>query len=324
MDISTTLKIAGIIISIALAIWRIKSSKKLKDKVGLSLLTHTSFPLLTTFQHRFESINIEFTLPVKTNVFYYKGCIFNSGTLDIDKIKIYKPLTISFPEGCKILECKILNTSSTQIEIQKEIEANKLLLSWDLLKPKENFTFDLIIDSESINNVYKLEKGLSTSHRISDLGKVDIVDLSTVKTSDPLKIIKSYLSSLFGSILFIGAIGTFGMITGIKSFIKPIITVENELIYTSTNEIVNVEYLNNSILKIKKGDKVINQINFNNFEKYIRLKPVVNIEKNNYLLIILSSVFIALGLFAFISACKDMIRKLKKGKIIQHLYEINN
>src|SRR5690242_5154819 len=109
MEISIYLKVAGILISIGLAYWKIKSSRKLKDKTNISLVTHTAFPLLTTFQHRFKSINLEFTLPVKRNVFYYKGSILNIGTLDIDKVKIYKPLIISFPQGCKILECKVLN-----------------------------------------------------------------------------------------------------------------------------------------------------------------------------------------------------------------------
>jgi hypothetical protein len=323
MDISIFLKVTGILISIGLAYWKIKSSRKLKDKTNISLITHTSFPLLTTFQHRFESINIEFTLPVNRNVFYLKGSVLNTGTLDIDKVKIYKPLIISLPQGCKIIECKILNVSSNQIDIQKNVEENKLILSWDLLKPKEHFTFELIIDSESINNVGKLEKSISISHRISDLGKVDTIDLSTVKKTTPRQVIKSSIPA-FTYILFFGTISTIGLIFSINKLIKPGIRVGNELVYKANIGDVNIEYVNDSTLKILKEKKVIDQINLNNFEKYITLKPIVTIDRDSYFFIALALLVLGLLTILTISHIKELNGELKKSKIFESLRGIDN
>jgi hypothetical protein len=323
MEISILLKVAGILISIGLAYWKIKTSRKLKDKTNISLITHTAFPLLTTFQHRFESINIEFTLPVNRNVFYYKGSILNTGTLDIDKVKIYKPLIISLPQGCKILECKILNVSSNQIDIQNNFEENKLTLSWDLLKPKEHFTFELIIDSESINNVGKLEKNISISHRIYDLGKAETIDLSTVKKTSARQVIKSYFPA-FAYILFFGTISTIGLIYSINQINKPVIRVNNELVYKAKIEDVNVEYVNDSTLKILKEKKTIDRINLNNFEKYITLKPIVIVDRFSNFFIGLSILLLLLLTFLTILHVKELNHDLKKSKIFEYLRGIEN
>jgi len=172
----------SLIAAIVLAYWGIWYAKKTKAKTSLSLLNENFISLLNTFQDNFKSLKIEFyELPINTNLFYYCASILNTGSIDIDKAKIYKPLELCLPNDCKIVECKIKRKSSDEINLKENHRDNNLLLEWDLLKPGESFSFELIVEASKAYTKTEFEKGIKPNHRITDLKQLDLIDAWNIK-----------------------------------------------------------------------------------------------------------------------------------------------
>lgn len=318
MDSYTVWKIIGIAATGVFAYWRIRHARKLKDKIQLTLVNHTLFPLLATFQNRFKTINLEFTLPVNTNVFYYKASIINSGNLDIDKTRIHKAFEITFPEGCNILECKIVRVSSQKVSLENKFESNRLLIEWDLIKPNENFTFELIIDSPIINNHYEMEESIQLDHRITDLRTINKINESDVGEATISKLLRENFIGLL--VVFMMIIGTgFAIYQIVKPYFNPALDLDYQLMHKGNGKNINLSLMNDSMVLIKDNSGWKEMVNVKNVKEVIHLEPKVDVEKivHWHLLIAL---FVFCGAFYLTyGVVSPLFKEIKKIKVINSI-----
>ncbi|MDN5200166.1 hypothetical protein QQ008_02310 [Fulvivirgaceae bacterium BMA10] len=176
----TLLTIIGTASSIAFGIYAVFVHKNSKKKVSLYFQRNSCFCL---FSNEVKRLNIDFNYnkkPLSNSLILLNAEIVNNGQFDIDKNRIYQPLSINSNKNYKWLETTIIrspNGASTKIEIEDD---NNVLVRWDLLKRNES------IEIESLAEVIESDKGYSEREKAIDFFHglsfdFRITDLNTIK-----------------------------------------------------------------------------------------------------------------------------------------------
>jgi hypothetical protein len=138
------LAICGIIATCFYGVRSLKSKRRTK-------LNYYEEDNISLFKSIVQSIEgIEITYAKKTigpNLVLLKGCIVNTGQIDIDKSMIHAPLRCSLPESSMWLKAKIVSSSSGVNAEYQLSTPHDLEFSWDLLKPNEYFRFDALTET---------------------------------------------------------------------------------------------------------------------------------------------------------------------------------
>ncbi|MGN6194977.1 MAG: hypothetical protein ACTHOB_08560 [Ginsengibacter sp.] len=308
--------ILGVIISILLAYWGIWQGNKSKTKPQLYLINQNTIPLISTFKENFETLDLSnYKLPFNANQYYYRGTIINSGNTDIYRNIILQPLKISFPNDFKIISYKLgQKTSELNIEIKQENQS--IILQWDILKPLEHFTFELIIESIQNFPIYELPYKIKIDSRIADLDSIKKTNIGYLKG-----IKKNFFSESLPTYLFVVLLASTSfliLLLGIESFYTGTGKLDYSLVNKQSKNPVELEYYNTDslILKENKDVKIIARKNLDN---NVGLISKVTIIKNRYFLILLSALALVFFIFRIISMVRNDIRNVHLKRILVSL-----
>lgn len=193
VDMNLILTISGIVITILIGYLGIKYSLKAQKKVSLCFIEKDFLPLVKKISKSFDTINISYeNKPISESLILLKGCILNDGNCDIDKAIIHKPLEMGLPDGYKFVEVKQTDCSEN-INAVYNIDNEKLVFNWDLLKSNEFFSFDVLIEANTVlidnNSSKKLKKVelkdfYQFNHRITNLKELNKVDLYQIRANN--------------------------------------------------------------------------------------------------------------------------------------------
>lgn len=308
--------VIGIVSGIIFTYWGIWYSKKLKDKHSLSLVNEQLISLVTTFQDKFETIKIEFTHSTNKNQYYYRGAIMNTGTTDLDKSRMYRPLEIVFPEDCKVNECIIAKQSNEKINIKNVVEDNKILFEWDLLKPKESFLFECLIESERSYNTHDIIGSIKIIQRIADLREIQMVS-GNVEILSLRKFIWQKIGHYLGIFFFLIFFGlTFAV--SVKSFFRPEVKLESETLHINDKSEVKLQYLNKNTLIVKHSN-LSDTVNMKDLHRTLVFKPVVKIDKDNWGSAIATGAIFLAFIIGLIKSINATIEEYQQMTLFRHL-----
>jgi hypothetical protein len=308
---------ASILFGIILSYWGIWHSKRLKDKHSLSLVNEEWISLLTTFQDKFETLKIEFTQPITTNQYYYRGSILNTGTVDLDKSKMYAPLEISFPETCQVNECKIAKQSSERFLTSSSTAKNKVFFEWDLLKPQEYFSFECIVESSTNIKRLAFQKSISISERIADLKEVQQIDAWNVSEAEPKKYKRKQLPSYIGVILMIVIFGAFAY-RSIISYAHPDVDITYKTLHATDKTPVTFERVSNSNVALHHNNAT-DTVALKDASNFIILKPILQFKRGGLSSFILYSLLCVFFIWATVKGMKNDSREVKRIKLINNI-----
>ena len=304
--------ILGIIISFLLAYWGIWQANKSRTKPQLNLINQDSIPLISSFNEKLKTLDLsDYKLPFNANQYYYRGTIINSGNADIYKSKILQPVKISFPDDFKIISFNLgLQTSEVNVVIKQENEC--IILEWDILKPLEHFTFELIIESEQNFPIYELSHKIKIESRIADINSIKKINIGYLKG-----IKRNFFWESLPTYLFLIMLAAFSLLTvyvGIKSFYNQTGKLDYYLINTQDKKPVELEFYNLDSIKLKQN-KIEQIISRKDLNTNVALVSKVTISKDRYLLILFGTLALIFLGYRIVALAK---RNLREG----HLKEI--
>jgi hypothetical protein len=250
--------ILGIIISILLTYWGIWHSNKQQKKLNLSLIDQDLTTLINTNDDYFKSLNIEdFQLPTNKNIYYYKGVVMNTGSLDLHKGIIFKPLEISLSDSSKLINYRVTKDRE-DFNVITIKDGNHLKLEWDLLKSLEKFSIELIFETTKdftwFRGNQKLHEEIKLDCRIADLESIDRMKSWEVSNIIEKKILKDYLPNYLGYFLFL-IFNVFILTYGIKSYVNPKNSITFDVVSTETKEPISITYQTKDTIKLSFGNK---------------------------------------------------------------------
>jgi hypothetical protein len=293
-------------------------ARKIRDRVNIKLLGENYLSLLSTFNDQFNSLRFEvYQLPTNTNVYYYKFSLINTGTKDIDKPKIFEPVEVAFPDGCKIIESKINKTSSDKIHLSITPQNNKLTINWDLLKPNESLTIDTLIESAGILAQPEFEKKVIINHRIADLAKIDLINVSDI----PKKPINNFVTNhLFNLLVFIGFIVllSFAEYNAIRNYNRPPIKIDYDLLLKSNLQPVQIKSYDTAHAYLVQGSNS-SVYPISRFNDLVLLKPHIYFEERDMSGMIVIGFLLALTIFGTIVTAQQANTEYKKMMFLKRL-----
>lgn len=311
--------ILGTIISVLLGWWGIWHAKKTKDFIEISIVGETFISLVSTFNERFNSLKFDFKeLPAATNIFYYQYSLINTGTKDIDNARIFEPLEMIFPGDCRILEYKT-KKSSEKIHLTVIPENNKLITRWDLLKPYENITVDLLLESKTICSQNEFEKETKVTHRITDLKKVEILRSSGSEKATFRKIYLENIASDIG-VLAMVVIFIWISIDNGKLHKTPSIEVTHQIVSKSSKKPITIVNNDSKTVMLTQGSSTL-QLPIDSLGNAIALEPKIEITYKPLSAVLVPIAIAILFLIAFLRSVKDTIFEVKRAKILRQLKE---
>lgn len=169
--------IAGLILGIVSAIYAVWVYRKTKRNTDLLF---RKLECYTLFAPDVNRLNIDLSYnnqPIRNNLILLRGCLVNTGQVDIDKNRIFRPLKIMAEQNYKWLEARQISApegAATSIEI---ISNSEILIQWDLLKANEKIEFECLVEIEGTkavdyNTTVEFINSLRFDSRITDLQSI--------------------------------------------------------------------------------------------------------------------------------------------------------
>ncbi len=166
------------ILGLPLSIFGIYITYKFRTKIQLHYYQHASISLLSTLKNDNSDLKIYFkNNEIADNIVLYRASLINTGLTDIDKSISYSPVTFVAPENFRIMDFKIVGTS-TNVNGVIHYTEKEALIEWDLLKKDEYLKFESILEYKSIAKNKFIDAGsrfrnnIKFNHRISNLREI--------------------------------------------------------------------------------------------------------------------------------------------------------
>lgn len=205
MIIGDILAVSGILLTIVFGVYSIWAYRKTKRRISLEFLNEQCYNL---FREEVNNLNIEILYKDKSinnPIILFKSRLLNSGTEDIDKSKIFKPLKITITKEFKWLEANIINQPIGCVSSILIVNDNTLKIDWDLLKQDEYIDIEAIVEIIEKDKVEGLKtlaffNSITFDYRITDLKEIN--KNGGLKITNRLIRLKtiSYVLSIFISI----------------------------------------------------------------------------------------------------------------------------
>ncbi len=301
MDINLIFTLIGILLAIVSLYLFFKSKAKsrlvyLKNFIISPITIIKNIPDIEILYKKSKSVDRIFL----TNVTF-----INAGNIDIDKTALYQPLSIILPDGFNWLTSDIIEKSE-KLNIETTRDENNLQFTWDLLKPKEFFTLEGLIEYKGENfpeDRKKLRK-MSFDFRIKNINKIETLEKSRLLDT-----------TTFIFFLFLSFVGLY---LGYK-LIEMNITQKNEnkfyleLSDKSSFEIKGLKFnseKNNVIIEDERNNDLDT---LNNIDSTFNINVRVSSNKSGS-----SNVLLILGVFILIISFIGLIYNLKR-----YLYDLS-
>ena len=313
MDLSIILGSIGVAVSGLFGIWGIYLAlRKIKYPASLSFVHEQVIGLFDDVTSKLPNLAISYKdKQIESNVILINGYIANDGNKDISPHMIERDLTAVLPRKWKWLECKILSKPE-ELEITSNIKKNELSFGFGLFRRGESFSFQALIIVDIIENKKKIKSlvdKIEWSHRISDLGKINSIDLPYKKRSK-IKILIPISAAIFyfsTAIFFVFS----------DSFKQPIINhmvpIDGE--YKEAKIIPKLD----GTAKIKIVDSDYEEIiDFKEYVKTTKIFPVMSQQKYaNYIRAIMSILMFLSSLLMLYMGLETEIKKWRVKKLIR-------
>lgn len=197
MNVNYLLAGLGILATVLIGFWGFRSNLKTRKKISLSFVEKEFIPLFKTIIKNFNSIEIKYkSESITENLVLIKACLVNDGNTDIDKLMIFKPVTISLPKNFKCLEQTITEKSENVNSHIKSMD-NEITIFWDLLKTNEYISFDLLVEIStdkdfSVNDIKQNLEYYTIDQRITNLNQINkcVIDLADHKKSSGINLLR--------------------------------------------------------------------------------------------------------------------------------------
>lgn len=175
--IGTILGILGILITLVFGGYSIWVYKKSKKNVSLEFRNKECYSL---FREDVNRLNIEIVYnktALNNTLVLLKATLLNTGHIDIDQNRIYKPLKIKSSETYKWLEATVTGSPSgaqTNIQLLNEQEVE---ITWDLLKQNESIEIEALVEitgklGKEVEKGNDFFNNLTFDYRITDLNSI--------------------------------------------------------------------------------------------------------------------------------------------------------
>lgn len=308
--------IISLIMSGLFGIYKIFNSSKNRLYAEIRLIERNWIPLITTNFNELNQTNIEHKLPFDSNQYYYRGTIINSGTLDVYKALILKPVKLEFEKEVKILSFKFLEKQN-DIELNFELQENKVDINWDLLKPLEKFSFELIIESKHNLKIYEFNQILKINCRIAGIEKIEKTSSWSLKNSKKQFLTESIPTYFFLLIMY--GIFSFLIYSGIKSYYNPDPIISYNVVSKNIKEkIENIKYYDSTKVEIKGSSKTT-LIPNSQLKNDLQVKVIIKKYEKRYWLIIIGLVALILIFIRTVSLIREDIHDFKLKRIYKIL-----
>lgn len=180
IDLSISLTILGIILTIVFGFLSIDLFKRKKNPGKLTLIKQSTLGLFNNIAKNFDEILILYKAePIKENVIYLKASFLNDGDIDIDGKTVEKALNLELKNNLKWIKAKVTKTSPELI-CNSEILSIKqnLRFNFGLMKKREFFQFEALVESnDSKIEADDIYENIVISHRIANTQKVNTTSL---------------------------------------------------------------------------------------------------------------------------------------------------
>lgn len=322
----TILAIASIIITIILGYYGIILTKKTKQLTKLEFKRNACF---TLFDSAIDKLKIDITYSdkkIKNPLILFKGVIENSGTTDIDKTSIYKPIIITTNKYFEWLEINLINTGSETNSTIEILNKNDIRITWDLLKKGEKIEFQALIEAEIKNEkllgndnlVSNFYNSLKFESRITNLEKIDCNDKYSNEITSDLNTNFLIIVSII-TLVSSFALGNFSDITKDLITSKDYVNINFEIQQKTSDTIMLAQIYsikeNEIILKDEQGNKTyVPEKLFNNF---YQIKDIKSTKKSLTAKLIQGFFFLAL-ISSLLSITTIIIKKIGSRKKIKN------
>lgn len=175
MEFDSLIKIFGLIATITFGLVRIFQINRNQNRTEITFIKNAIIPMFRNIISKIDKLAITYeNKKIGENIILFKGTFLNTGNTDIDKSRVYTPLEMELNDDLNWIEFKISNCSEG-LEIVPSQENKKITLGWELFKEAEYFTFDSMIECNSLAVTNELNRGgslakyLKFNQRISGL-----------------------------------------------------------------------------------------------------------------------------------------------------------
>ena len=327
-NIDIFLAILGVLITIIIGIIGVKYTFKQQKRTELTFFKNTCISLFKAIVQNLDGIEIKYQgNRIGENLILFKGTIFNTGNIDIDKSIIHKPLTIELPKTCSWIKYKIIDKSDG-LDVEPIKEENNVVFNWELLKEGEYFTFDSLIEyhsdsEENKNKELDLRKDLlekiSFNTRITNLKSVK-KEISIPRLV-PFGIL-IFLSIVLLNILLVGSYNSFGQ------FIFPKYEIYYEFNRDSIPNYIKLKPIDTKTVELLNSkDKELAKISLDEFQKQSSNNISIKKKKIDITALITGGLFAVICLiFLIVMIVNEMNdrRLYKKLRLISDKYDNSN
>jgi len=259
-------------------------------------------------------INIQYkNKPITENLFLLNVTIINAGNVDIDKSGVYKNLSIVLPEYFNWLNINIAKKSK-EMEVGFKNDSNILSFDWDLLKPKEFFTIESLIEynGEDVLNAKKKLLRFTWDYRIKDLSTIEAFDKNR----------SMGVPGFITAVILILLIGFGGYQGSVKSY-SPRNETKFSLILSdrSVREIDGLYFksLENNIIMQNDNRKDLDTLQYKDSTVAISIKPSLVKKDVSYPLVILGLLISLVSFVGLLFLTKLFVNNFRVKKIFDKL-----
>jgi hypothetical protein len=308
--------IISLVMSGLFGIYKIFNSAKNQSSTELSLIDRNWIPLITSNLSELSHIKIEHNLPFDSNQYYYRGTIINSGTIDIHNGLILKPLKIAFEKDCEILNFTITE-SENEIELIINATDKDVSISWDLLKPLEKFSFEMIIESKENLKIYKFNEMFKITSRIAGIEKIKMNSFLSLKDSGKQFIRESLPTYFFISFLY--ALFIYIIFIGVESYTNPSPKLSYTIVTKNKHEEVrDIKYFDTKSveLELTSRNAIIPKSEINQLE----IQVITKTPKKRIWNILIGILMIGLTSVRTVSLIREDIHNFKLKRVYKALF----
>lgn len=185
MDYNLLLTVLGLGLTIIFGWIGIRMAKKYRASTKLVYYQENCLSLYDGLNNRIDGLSLSYNgKSLDRPLFLLKGSLINYGNNDIDKPIIHKPVEMEISEEYQFHNVKLITCSPNVMAECQLINENKVEIKWELLKPGEYISYDILFTKKEIDikeskevkeNACQenIDESIKFNHRITNLREIN-------------------------------------------------------------------------------------------------------------------------------------------------------
>jgi hypothetical protein len=323
MDISNTLTVIGIIVSVIFGAWGVIVTFRARAFGEITFFVERTIALVDSIAGRIPELSIFYRRnPASINLVLLRGTFVNTGTRDIAPNMVETPLSMQLPEGYFWLHSDIVSTSP-DVKASISIEGdNHIFIKTGLIRPGEFIRMEALAtlpeqiasSKQKGSREKSLLQNLAFTHRIANVSKIK----SRKPPEKPVSRWKWLLTFIPGTLIFcvITFVGL-AILSGTSSnkLVFPYSSPNNSIIFVEVKpknaKVVEVKAIDNSFKKELPYESFLSQLKGVPIIKHSEAKISAFAKVFGSIIIGLSILFGLLALYEEVRARQYQIRIYK-------------